>query len=79
MIDSTADLPDYAERFANLRMVPLTVRFGDEKAPTEERVTFRKSGAVVHATRQGEAGAAVVTTADFDKVVAGLKDLVGGK
>ena len=30
MIDSTADLPDYADRFANLRMVPLTVRFGDE-------------------------------------------------
>jgi DegV family protein with EDD domain len=30
VIDSTADLPDYAERFANLRMVPLTVRFGDE-------------------------------------------------
>ena len=30
VIDSTADLPDYADRFANLRMVPLTVRFGDE-------------------------------------------------
>jgi DegV family protein with EDD domain len=30
VIDSTADLPDYANRFANLRMVPLTVRFGDE-------------------------------------------------
>jgi DegV family protein with EDD domain len=30
VIDSTADLPDYAERFPNLRMVPLTVRFGDE-------------------------------------------------
>jgi DegV family protein with EDD domain len=30
VIDSTADLPDYAERFGNLRMVPLTVRFGDE-------------------------------------------------
>jgi DegV family protein with EDD domain len=30
VIDSTADLPDYAERFDNLRMVPLTVRFGDE-------------------------------------------------
>jgi DegV family protein with EDD domain len=30
VIDSTADLPDYAERFANVRMVPLTVRFGDE-------------------------------------------------
>ena len=31
VIDSTADLPDYADRFANLRMVPLTVRFGDEQ------------------------------------------------
>lgn len=30
VIDSTADLPDYADRFPNLRMVPLTVRFGDE-------------------------------------------------
>ena len=30
MIDSTADLPDFADRFANLRMVPLNVRFGDE-------------------------------------------------
>jgi DegV family protein with EDD domain len=30
VIDSTADLPDYADRFANLRMVPLMVRFGDE-------------------------------------------------
>jgi DegV family protein with EDD domain len=30
VIDSTADLPDFADRFANLRMVPLLVRFGDE-------------------------------------------------
>jgi DegV family protein with EDD domain len=30
VIDSTADLPDFADRFANLRMVPLNVRFGDE-------------------------------------------------
>jgi DegV family protein with EDD domain len=30
VIDSTADLPDFADRFANLRMVPLTVRFGNE-------------------------------------------------
>ena len=29
VIDSTADLPDFADRFENLRMVPLHVRFGD--------------------------------------------------
>ena len=30
VLDSTADLPDAAERFANWRVVPLHVRFGDE-------------------------------------------------
>jgi hypothetical protein len=55
------------------------VRFGEDKAPKEERVTFRKSGTVVHGIRQGEPGAAVVPTADFDKVVSGLKELTGGK
>jgi DegV family protein with EDD domain len=30
VIDSTADFPEAAERFANWRMVPLYVRFGDE-------------------------------------------------
>lgn len=52
-----------------------TVRFGDEKAPNEERVTFRKSGAIVHGLRQGEPGAAVISTADFDKAIAGLKSV----
>lgn len=56
-----------------------TIRFGDDKAPKDERVTVRKSGAVVHAIRQGDAGAAVIPTADFDKVVTGLKGLAGGK
>lgn len=56
-----------------------TARFGDAKAPKEERVMFRKSGTTVHAMRQGEPGAAVVPTADFDKVVSGLKELTGGK
>ena len=55
------------------------VKFGDEKTPKEERVTVRKSGTTVHAMRQGEPGAAVVPTADFDKVAAGLKELTGGK
>ena len=72
--DSFADKP-----MASGDEYVFTVRFGDEKSPKEERVTFRKSGTVVHAIRQGETGAAVVTTADFDKVVAGLKDFVGGK
>src|SRR2546423_5712212 len=30
VIDSTADFPDAPQRFANWRMVPLYVRFGDE-------------------------------------------------
>jgi hypothetical protein len=59
--------------------VVFTARFGDEKAPTEERVTFRKSGTVVHGMRQGEPGAAIVPTADFDKVLNELTALTGGK
>jgi hypothetical protein len=55
------------------------VKFGEPKSPKDERVTFRKSGSTVQAIRQGEPGAAVVSTADFDKVVAGLKELTGGK
>jgi DegV family protein with EDD domain len=31
VLDSTSDLPDCRERHANMRMVPLTVRFGDEE------------------------------------------------
>jgi len=30
VLDSTADLPDAADRFPNWRVVPLYVRFGDE-------------------------------------------------
>jgi hypothetical protein len=57
----------------------VTVRFGDAAAPREERITFRKSGGVVHAIRQGEGGAAVIPTADFDKVVTQVKELAGVK
>jgi hypothetical protein len=56
-----------------------TVRFGEDASPKEERVTFRKSGTVVQGQRQGEPSAAVVSTADFDKVVAGFKELAGIK
>lgn len=56
-----------------------TARFGDESSPKTERVTFRQSGDVIHAIREGETGAAVVPKADFQKVVDGLKALTGGK
>jgi len=57
----------------------ITVRFGDEKTPQEERVTFRKSGSTVHAIRQSEPGAALIPVADFDKAVAGLKSVTEAK
>lgn len=57
----------------------IAVRFGEAKTPKEERVTFRKSGSTVQAIVPGEPGAAVVPTAEFDKVVSGLKDLTGAK
>jgi len=59
--------------------IVVVARFGDETKPTEERVTFRKSGAVVHGIRAGEPGAAVVPTADFDKALTQLKELTGAK
>jgi DegV family protein with EDD domain len=39
VLDSTADLPDCRERHANMRMVPLTVRFGDEELLDYEEIT----------------------------------------
>ena len=38
-------------------------------------MTLRKSGDVVHAMRAGEAVAAVIPAADFDKIVKQLKEL----
>ena len=39
VIDSTSDLPDCRERHANMRMVPLTVRFGDEELLDYEEIS----------------------------------------
>jgi hypothetical protein len=73
-----------AEKFADKALtsgqeLTIVARFGDAASPQEERVTFRKSGDVVHAIRAGEGGAAVVSTADFDKAVTTLKELAGIK
>jgi hypothetical protein len=57
--------------------VAITVRFGEGDSATSESVTLRKSGTVVHATRAGEPGAAVVSTVDFDRVMALLKEIAG--
>jgi hypothetical protein len=57
----------------------VVARSGDAAKPVEERVTLRKSGTTVHAIRANEAGAAVVPTAEFDKVLNQLKELTGAK
>ena len=73
-----------AESFADKALtggeeVVLTARFGDEKSPTTETVRFRKSDKAVHATLAGETGALVVSTTDFDRAIAIIKELTGGK
>ena len=57
----------------------LSVRFGDEKSPTSETVRFRKSDKVVHALLAGESGGLVVSTSDFDRALAVIKELTGVK
>lgn len=58
-------------------VVTITVKFGEGEAAKSETVTLRKSGDVVHAIREGEPGAAVVSTIDFDRVLQLLKDVTG--
>ena len=57
----------------------VTARFGDANAPQTETVTLRKVGTVVHAIRASEPGAAVVSTADFDRAMGLFKELTGAK
>lgn len=69
-----------AENFAAVALtggesVTVTARFGDSAAPQTETVTLRKAGTVVHAIRTGEPGAAVVSTADFDRAMGLFKEL----
>jgi len=69
-----------AEKFADKPVtggqeLVVVARFGDDGNTKEERVTLRKVGDVAHAIRAGEPGAAVIATADFDKIVKQLKEL----
>jgi len=73
-----------AESFATTNLssgeeLALTVRFGDEKAPSTETIRFRKSGTVAQATLAGESSALVVSATDFDKALSLIKALTGVK
>jgi hypothetical protein len=59
--------------------VVVTVRFGSDDDPSEETVTFRKAGDVVHAVVEGEPGAAIVPTTAFDGAVAVIRQLTEGQ
>ncbi len=90
-VDQTK-MTDLLSAFSNLRAdkfadkpqptgteIVVVAHFGDANSPKEEKVTFRKMGDVVQAIRQGDTGAAVISTADFDKAVTQLKELTGAK
>ena len=74
-----------AEKFADKPQATgeelvLSVKFGDDAASAKtEEVRFRKSGTVVHATLAGEGGAAVVSTTEYDRALALIKELAGVK
>ena len=57
----------------------MTARSGDEKSPTTETVRFRKADKAVQAMVAGESGARVVSTAEFDRALALIKELTGVK
>jgi len=74
----------HADKFADKAVTTgdelvVTARFGETASPKTEKVTFRKSGTVVHAIRAGEPGAMIVPTAEFDKAVATFKEIAGIK
>jgi hypothetical protein len=85
-----AKMTDFLTTLSNLRAdkfadkaftsgddLTLTVKFGD--TPATEQMHFRKSGGVVQAIRTGDAGAAIVSTTDYDKAVSVLKEIAGIK
>ena len=87
-----AKFDDFLTTLSNLRAEsfsdkPLTggdsvtvfARFGEVGTPQAETVTLRKVGSTVHAIRSGEAGAAVVSTTDFDRAMGLFRELTGAK
>lgn len=71
-----------ADKFADKALtsgeeMSLSVKFGD--TGSTEQMHFRKSGGVVHAIRTGDSGAAIVSTTDYDKAIATLKEITEKK
>jgi hypothetical protein len=69
-----------AERFVDQapaagETVDVAVRFGSSDAPSEERVTLRRSGDAVYAVRSGDPGAAVIPSTELEVVLSHLKTL----
>jgi len=77
----------FTDKAAAGDVTTFTAKYGDEASPKTETVTFHvtKEGAKdkavtkVTATRQGEPGTAVVSSAEWDKLIAMVKDLTGVK
>ena len=78
VLDSTADLPDAADRHPNWRVVPLYVRFGDEVyrdyvdiQPAEFYARLRASGEQPRSSQPspGEFGTAIAELEDYDRVL----------
>lgn len=57
----------------------VSAKFGDAASPKQEQVMLRKSGTVVQAIHPGDTGPAIVPTADFDKIIGQVKELIGKK
>jgi hypothetical protein len=75
-----------ADKFADKALasgedVVVSAKFGDAATPKSEQVTLRKSekDKVAQAIHPGDTGPAVVPTADFDKILTQLKELIGKK
>lgn len=75
-----------ADKFADKALasgedVVVSAKFGDAAAPKSEQVTLRKSekDKVAQAIHPGDTGPAIVPTADFDKILAQIKEIIGKK
>lgn len=75
-----------ADKFADKALasgedVVVSAKFGDAATPKSEQVTLRKSekDKVAQAIHAGDTGPAIVPSADFDKILTQLKELIGKK
>lgn len=73
-----------ADKFADKALtagedIVVSAKFGEASAPKDERVTLRKADKVAQAIDAGDTGPAIVPTAEFDKILGQVKELIGKK